>query len=43
MEQNLIRGVMVSTFYAFSFQKWNAYIAQMLVPLISPIPRLAIP
>ena len=29
---------MVFTFFSFSIQKWNAYTAQMLVPLISHSP-----
>jgi uncharacterized membrane protein YkgB len=38
LDYKLLRGVMVLTFYAFGIQKWNAYTAQMLVPLISHSP-----
>lgn len=34
----LLRAVMVLTFYTFGIQKWNAYTAEMLVPLISHSP-----
>lgn len=38
LDYSLLRGVMVLIFYAFGIQKWNAYTAQMLVPLISHSP-----
>jgi len=38
MEYKLLRAVMVLTFFVFGIQKWNAYTAQMLVPLISHSP-----
>ena len=38
LDYKLLRAVMVLTFYVFSIQKWSAYTAQMLVPLISHSP-----
>src|SRR5215475_9278251 len=38
LDYRLIRAVMVFTFYMFGIQKWNAFTAQMLVPLISHSP-----
>jgi uncharacterized membrane protein YkgB len=38
LEYKLLRATMVLTFFAFGIQKWNAYTAQMLVPLISHSP-----
>jgi len=38
LDYGLIRAVMVFTFYMFGIQKWNAFTAQMLVPLISHSP-----
>lgn len=38
LEYKLLRAVMVLTFFVFGIQKWNAYTAQMLVPLISHSP-----
>jgi uncharacterized membrane protein YkgB len=38
IEYKLLRAVMVFTFYIFAIQKWNAYTAEMLVPLISHSP-----
>ena len=38
LDHKLIRAVMVFTFFAFGIQKWNAYTATMLVPLISHSP-----
>jgi len=38
LEYKLLRGVMVLTFYSFGIQKWNAFTAEMLVPLISHSP-----
>ena len=36
----LIRAVMCLTFYTFGVQKWNAFTAEMLVPLISHSPMV---
>lgn len=38
LDHHLIRAAMVLTFFAFGIQKWNAYTAEMLVPLISHSP-----
>jgi uncharacterized membrane protein YkgB len=38
LDDHLIRGAMVFTFFAFSIQKWSQYTAEMLVPLISHSP-----
>jgi len=38
LDYKLLRAVMVFTFYIFGIQKWNAFTAQMLVPLISHSP-----
>lgn len=38
LDYKLVRGAMVFIFYAFGIQKWNAYTATMLVPLISHSP-----
>ena len=38
LDRQLIRAAMVFIFFAFSIQKWNAFTAQMLVPLISHSP-----
>ena len=35
---NVLRAIMVFTFFTFGIQKWNLYTAQMLVPLISHSP-----
>jgi len=36
--QQLVRAAMVLTFFAFGIQKWNAYTAGMLAPLINHSP-----
>jgi uncharacterized membrane protein YkgB len=38
LDAKLLRAAMVLTFYVFGIQKWNAYTAQLLVPLISHSP-----
>ena len=38
LDYKLLRAVMVFTFYIFGVQKWNAFTAEMLVPLISHSP-----
>jgi uncharacterized membrane protein YkgB len=38
LDRHLIRVAMVFIFFAFSIQKWNAFTAEMLVPLISHSP-----
>src|SRR5271163_3221732 len=38
LDCHLIRAAMVFIFCAFSIQKWNAFTAEMLVPLISHSP-----
>ena len=38
LDRHLIRAAMVFIFFAFSIQKWNAFTAEMLVPLISHSP-----
>jgi uncharacterized membrane protein YkgB len=38
LDTNLVRAAMVFTFYLFGTQKWNAFTAGMLVPLISHSP-----
>jgi uncharacterized membrane protein YkgB len=38
LDHLLIRAAMVFTFYIFGIQKWNAFTAQMLAPLISHSP-----
>ena len=38
LDRRLIRAAMVFIFFAFSIQKWNAFTAEMLVPLISHSP-----
>jgi uncharacterized membrane protein YkgB len=38
MDYKLVRAAMVLTFYIFGIQKWNAYTAQLLVPMISHSP-----
>ena len=38
LDRHLIRAAMVFTFFTFSFQKWNQYTVEMLVPLISHSP-----
>lgn len=38
LDYKLLRAVMVFTFYVFGIQKWNAFTAEMLVPLISHSP-----
>ena len=38
LDRHLIRVAMVFIFFAFSIQKWNAFTAEMLVPLISRSP-----
>jgi hypothetical protein len=38
LDRHLIRAAMVSTFFAFSIQKWSQYTAEMLVPLINHSP-----
>ena len=38
LADHLVRAAMVMTFFAFSIQKWTAYTATMLVPLISHSP-----
>lgn len=38
LDYRLLRAVMVFTFYIFGIQKWNAFTAEMLVPLISHSP-----
>lgn len=38
LDHGLIRASVVFIFFAFSIQKWNAFTAEMLVPLISHSP-----
>ena len=38
LDRHLIRAAMVFIFFAFSIQKWNAFTAEMLVPLIGHSP-----
>lgn len=38
VDHKLLRAVMVFTFYTFGIQKWNAYTAETLAPLISHSP-----
>jgi uncharacterized membrane protein YkgB len=38
LDSGLIRAAIVFIFFAFSIQKWNAFMAEMLVPLISHSP-----
>jgi uncharacterized membrane protein YkgB len=38
LEYKLLRAAMVLTFFAFGIQKWNAYTARTLAPLISHSP-----
>ncbi len=38
LDYKILRAIMVFTFYMFGMQKWSAYTAEMLVPLISHSP-----